>query len=84
MEDWQGQQVDRYYPSHKDLDDLIYFHCLCQFCNIVPSPSIGASLTSKKSFFDNIPRQVKKYFRQERYILGCVTEEKCISIIVDK
>ncbi len=46
MEDWRGQRVDRYYPSHKDLDESMYFHCLCQFCNIVLSPLIGASLTS--------------------------------------
>ncbi len=33
-------------PSDKDLDDSTYFHCLCQIGNIVPSPLIGASLTS--------------------------------------
>ncbi len=32
-------------PSHKDLDASMYFHCLCQFGIIVPSPLIGASLT---------------------------------------
>ncbi len=46
MEDWRGWRVDQYYPSHKDLDELVHFHCLCQFCNIALSPLIVASLTS--------------------------------------
>ncbi len=55
MEDWRGWQVDWYCPSHKDLDELVYFHCLCQFCNIVLSPLIVASLTLKLQYLPYQP-----------------------------
>ncbi len=46
-------------PSHKDLDDSMYFHCLCQIGNIMPSPLIGASLTSNNS--NSINHNKSKY-----------------------
>ncbi len=55
MEDWQGWRVDRCYPSHKDLDDSMYFLCLCQFRHIMLSPPIVTSLTSRNPYhFYNI------------------------------
>ncbi len=59
MEDWQGWQGDWYYPSHKDLDDSIYFHCLCQFCNIMLSPLLVASLTLR-SGHDSAEQKLEK------------------------